>query len=75
MDASGTAKIDAGSFKLEKEIMTVADVIDDAMLAVHAQAATAGLTLLHIPNPAVHGRFKGCPIRARQVLVNLLSVP
>jgi len=67
------SKIEAGRLEFESIDFDLQSVIEDAVDAVALRAAEKGLELLVDIEPATPDRFRGDPMRVRQVLLNLLS--
>ncbi len=72
-DILDLSKIEAGRIEIEAEEFDVADVLESAMSAVRASAASKGLALAMEIAPGAPSVFVGDPVRVRQVLVNLLG--
>ncbi|HSJ06303.1 MAG TPA: GAF domain-containing sensor histidine kinase [Longimicrobiales bacterium] len=66
-----TARAERGQLSVQSEPVELADVVDSAVSIVQPQAAERSLCV-EVDLDGVAPRFAGDPIRARQVLVNLL---
>jgi len=65
------SKIEAGKMLLNREVLELGCVIDDALSSFHPGFAAKSIEVsVHIPRPV---NVQGDPIRTRQILVNLLS--
>ena len=67
------SKIEVGELQIERHPFVLAEVVEDALDLVSAQAAAKGLTLVADVDPAAPQRVSGDVTRVRQVLVNLLA--
>jgi CheY-like chemotaxis protein len=67
------SKIEVGELRIESHPFVLAEVVEDALDLVSAQAAAKGLTLVADVDPAAPQRVSGDVTRVRQVLVNLLG--
>ena len=67
------SKIEVGELRIERHPFVLAEVVEDALDLVSAQAAAKGLNLVADIDPAAPRRVSGDVTRVRQVLVNLLA--
>jgi PAS domain S-box-containing protein len=67
------SKIEVGELQIEHHPFLLAEVVEDSLDLVSAQAAAKGLILVADVSPTAPRRVNGDVTRVRQVLVNLLS--
>ena len=67
------SKLEAGKFEVEQIDFNLVDLVDDSCAALAKQAHTKGLELNCLVPPALSLRWRGDPLRIRQVLTNLIG--
>jgi PAS domain S-box-containing protein len=67
------SKIESGKLELESIEFDLREVVEDATELLAEKAATKGLSLASVVDPAVPGMVRGDPVRLRQILINLLG--
>ena len=65
------SKLEAGKFEVEQIDFNLVDLVDDSCAALAKQAHTKGLELNCLVPPTLSLRWRGDPLRIRQVLTNL----
>jgi len=67
------AKIEAGKLQLEDVAFIPADVVQEVIKLISSRARSKGLSVAPAICLAAFGKFKGDPVRLRQVLLNLVG--
>ncbi|GAB4222134.1 MAG: hypothetical protein Kow0062_18100 [Acidobacteriota bacterium] len=67
------SKIEAGKLSLERVPVRPLDLAEEALETVAHRAASKGLEIVPVLDPASPSQVLGDPVRIRQVLLNLLS--
>ncbi|HIE51452.1 MAG TPA: PAS domain S-box protein [Armatimonadetes bacterium] len=71
-DLLDLSRIESGRLQMQEEVIDLADLVEDVILSIKAQAEEKGITL-GVDIQAPHVRFVGDRDQLAQVLLNLLS--